>query len=207
MTGWLPVVARCSPDGYLTPELVEEFVRAFEQELAELQRSVGSERLRVSKELDGVSRRLEGVLRAIEKGAWNDTLKARLTELERSKATLADQLARLDIPAPPRLHPNAAAIYRDKVATLQASLNLPDISTEATSILRQLIDKVVLTPDADAPDGLWVELHGDLAMILALSQQAPARKASGSGGGGTSVPSGLLSVVAGIGFEPMTFRL
>ena len=51
--------------------------------------------------------------------------------------------------------------------------------------------------------GIDAQLHGDLAAILALSsdgehkQKLPANGVAGS----------LLSVVAGIGFEPMTFRL
>jgi hypothetical protein len=36
-----------------------------------------------------VERRLQGVLRAIEDGAWNDTLRKRLTELEANKSELA----------------------------------------------------------------------------------------------------------------------
>jgi len=56
---------------------------------------------------------------------------------------------------------------------------------------------------ADAPDGIEAQLHGDLAAILALSsndgrkQKLPANGVAGS----------LLSVVAGVGFEPTTFRL
>ena len=102
------------------------------------------------------------------------------------------------------MHPNAADLYRDKVADLQASLYAPDISQEATTVLRQLIDKVVLTPDGDAADGLRAELHGDLGMILAMTAApAPARKAARSGTGkgpGTDVRGSLLSVVAGTGF-------
>ena len=41
---------------------------------------------------------------------------------------------------------------------------------EATEVLRQLIDRIVLTPDVSALDGLAVELHGDLATILDTSQ-------------------------------------
>ena len=70
---------------------------------------------------------------------------------------------------------------------------------------------MVLTPQSDAPDGLHAELHGDLAMILAMvlglgdkptgTSGLPKKAAQGGAAGS------LLSVVAGIGFEPMTFRL
>src|ERR1700693_4531376 len=52
--------------------------------------------------------------------------------------------------------------------------------------LRSLIDRVVLTPAAEAPDGIEAQLHGDLLAILALSndgerkQELPADCAAGS---------------------------
>jgi hypothetical protein len=47
---------------------------------------------------------------------------------------------------------NAAEIYRRKVADLELALNDDSIKAEAGEILRSLIDRVVLTPAADAPD-------------------------------------------------------
>lgn len=44
----------------------------------------------------------------------------------------------------------------------------PAINTEVAEIPRSLIDRVVLSPARDARDGLAAELHGDLAMILAV---------------------------------------
>ena len=60
-------------------------------------------------------------------------------------------------------------------------------------------------------DGLRVELCGDLAEILSFAasdaRKVPARvNASGTKGGDVRV-LGMLSVVAGTGFEPVTFRL
>jgi hypothetical protein len=85
------------------------------------------------------------------------------------------------------------------------------LALEAAATLRELIEQVVLTPDAEAADGLRAELHGDLAVLLAFSAaEAPPRKLSrrtGSAMPGTSVRGGLPSVVAGTGFEPVTFRL
>ena len=96
---------------------------------------------------------------------------------------------------------NAAEIYRRKVADLELALNDDSIKAEAGDLLRSLIDRVVLTPAADAPDGIDAQLHGDLAAVLALSdpekQKLPAVGTVGS----------QLSVDAGVGFEPTTFRL
>jgi site-specific DNA recombinase len=71
------------------------------------------------------------------------------------------------------------------------------------TILRTLIDKVVVTPAADGT--LQVELHGEMAALLmtAARSGAPNAKRPTSGEDGRAV----LSVVAGRGFEPLTFRL
>ncbi len=102
----------------LTPELVETFVRTFEAELASLEKSKLSIRRVAADKLAEVQRRLEVVLRAIENGAWSDSLQARVTEFEWFKTALTQDLAAADQPAPAlRLHPNAAAVYRDKALT------------------------------------------------------------------------------------------
>ena len=187
----------------LTPELVEHFVRTFEAEVTRRQREAGSTQVRLPAQLGAVQRKLEGVLRAIENGAWNDSLKQRLDELEAEKRRVQEQLAEANAPTPTvRLHPNAAALYAAKVADLQASLNEETIRAEAADALSGLIEKVVLTPDATAPDGLRAELHGDLAAILHLTTVGDASgKLSGISNSknprSRSVPEGLLSVVAG----------
>ena len=196
----------------LTPELVQAAVSGFEKELANHARLAGTERLQITRELEQIDRGLKRVMQAIEEGEWSETLKTRLKELEGKKASLTVRLKNLDAPAPARLHPNAAAIYRTKVADLQTALGGTDIhGIEAAAVLRQLIEKVVLTPDARAPDGLQVDLFGDLATIFAMASSVPAlRRAANQGLGGdtrTSVLGSQLSVVAGTGFEPVTFRL
>ena len=75
-----------------------------------------------------------------------------------------------------------------------------------------MIDGISLTPDVSAPDGMRAALYGDLAEILVLaSDPEPLRRCVGGARvknpRSRYVPEGLLSVVAGIGFEPMTFRL
>jgi site-specific DNA recombinase len=189
----------------LTPDLIEEFVRSFAEEMATQQREATGNQTRLNRDLAEVERRLQGVLRAIENGAWNDSLRDRLNDLEARKTDLSGQIAAIGAPAPAvRLHPSAAAIYRAKVADLEASLNAPEIRMDAGETLRGLIDRVDLTPDATAADGLRVELHGDLAMILSLAASpAPGGDHRGGSRGQneklprTFVLGSQLSVVAG----------
>ena len=74
---------------------------------------------------------------------------------------------------------------------------------------KMVIDRVTLTPDPDAPNGLRIELQGDLAMILSLASGSTTRPGDRGGDrpAGTSVRGSQLSVVAGAGFEPAAFRL
>jgi len=195
-------------DRPLAPELVERFTRDLADELAVASREAAGARDRLEVELAGVERRLQGVLRAIEDGAW----RTRLNELEgRQTALKAELEASKAAPPVPQMHPNAAGIYRDQVARLEGALNDPENRLEASEALRGLISRVVLTPDADAPDGMRAELEGDLAEILALGDRA-TRKGGASTGGSSGGPGqtkrpgtfvlghgagGQLSVVAG----------
>jgi site-specific DNA recombinase len=190
-------------DRLLTPELVATFVSTFQQELASLQRESAHTQRRLKDQLATVDRKHEGVMCAIEKGAWNDSLQKRLNELEAQQAALREQLQTAASPAPVVcLHPNAAALYAAKVANLQAALDQPDIRIEAMEVLQTLIERIVLTPDENAPNGLAIELHGDLATILNLASSA-LESAAGSAARAKKNPQaisgsgGILSVVAG----------
>ena len=77
------------------------------------------------------------------------------------------------------------------------------------------MQQIVLTPDTEEPNGLSVDVHGDLALILNLAADHPAtarRREPLEGPRNSKLPrtyvlGSQLRVVAGIGFEPMTFRL
>ena len=93
-----------------------------------------------------------------------------------------------------------AALYKKKVENLAAALNEPSAAAEAGEIIRSLIDRIVLTPVCGM---LKVVFFGDLATLVRFSE---ARKRTNNSAGSTGEPA-LLSVVAGVGFEPTTFRL
>jgi hypothetical protein len=78
-----------------------------------------------------------------------------------------------------RLHPNLAGMYRQNVAALEQALADPEIKAEAAEIVRSQIDQITLTPDETG--GLAVELYGDLARIMPLSE-AGERKHQRPGG-------------------------
>jgi site-specific DNA recombinase len=114
-------------------------------------------------------RKIAGIMTAIEDGMYTSALKERMEALEKRKLEIEALLAEAGTPTVIRLHPNAAEVYRRKVAELELALNDDAIKAEAGEIIRSLIDRIVLTPSAGAPDGLDARLHGDLAAVLALS--------------------------------------
>jgi site-specific DNA recombinase len=86
-----------------------------------------------------------------------------------------------------------------QVEQLQHSLNHPEIRDEAVQILRGLIESVSIRP---AKDGLEIEIVGEIAKMIELGIGPNKKQASIDERMARSV-----KVVAGIGFEPMTFRL
>ena len=144
----------------LTPERVETFIRSFAEEQAQAQRESGAHRARAERKLAGINQKLQGIVRAVENGAWSDTLAARLRELERDKAVVTAELAACETPVLVQLHPNGAALYSAQVGDLEGALNDPSIRAEAGEVLRALIQRVILTPDLVAPDRLAAELEG-----------------------------------------------
>ena len=70
----------------------------------------------------------------------------------------------------PRLYPNFSELYRQKIDRLHETLNQEDVQSEASEVIRSLIDEIRLSPDDDS---LKVELYGDLAGMLALKNNSP----------------------------------
>jgi site-specific DNA recombinase len=177
----------------MAPELIAEFIRAYQAEINDAAKAAAARGGDLKRESEGVERKIAGIMAAIEDGMYTPALKERMKVLEKRKAEIEGLLAGADAPAVIRIHPNMAEVYRLKVAELEIALNDDSIKAEAGEILRSLIDRVVLTPAANAPDGIDAQLHGDLAAILALTnadgrkQKLPADGMAGS----------LLSVVAG----------
>ena len=72
--------------------------------------------------------------------------------------------------------------------------------------MRSLIEKVSLTPGPERGE-IYAKLHGDLATILEWTERQAVGKATKNKTPG-GVRAGVLeSLVAGVGFEPTTFRL
>jgi site-specific DNA recombinase len=182
----------------MAPELVEEFVRAVQKEI-NLQRRDDEALHDIKKrELTDVTRKLSGLIDAIADGLRAAGLQQRLDELEARRVQLEQDLATRST-TPVRLHPNLAQVYRRQVERLQDSLNEPEIRDEALQVLRGLVERVSIGP---AEKGLEVEIVGEIAKMVELGTGNKAKRATLDEAMTRSV-----KVVAGRGFEPLTFRL
>ncbi len=92
-----------------------------------------------------------------------------------------------------------AAHYGSEVANLVQALTAEENRPEAADLLRSLLDRIELTPNIGGK--LDIDLYGDLAGILSLAANRDRPLEA-------SDPSvQQVKVVAGAGFEPVTFRL
>ena len=170
----------------MDPQLFRVFVKEFTREFNRLRGAEGNRIEQAKSELAGIERRLKKIVDAIADGVPARTLKEELSRLEASQDELRER------------HPGLAELYRCKVAALHEALEDASTREEAMELIRSLIDAIVLVPY----DGrLRIEVRGDLAAILAFGK---GRKNPGHADRDSAEQ---IKVVAGVGFEPTTFRL
>ena len=124
-------------------------------------------------------------------------VRERLDALEERRDRLEDALADVQ-PAPlVEFHPNAADSYRKKVRDLRAALAAADDENrqEAYRGIRDLVEKIVIKPTGPYKP-VDLEIHGKLATLLQASTERTIEE-----------PKSMGALVAGVGFEPTTFRL
>ena len=102
---------------------------------------------------------------------------------------------------PTLLHPAMSEVYKRSVKNLRQALSDEGNQTEAKDLLRSLIDRIVVNPPKTDDSDVLIDIEGDLAGILSVSDKS--KKAVGLS------PNDLVQIklVAGVGFEPTTFRL
>jgi hypothetical protein len=154
----------------MDPVLFEELVHKFTVEVNRQRSGFAREKETLQGELARITKQINKLVEAIMEGADALAVNTRLKALEGQKAALEDRLVAAP-DAGPLLHPALPTIYRDMVERLEASLRQPDIGREASELIRGLIDVIILTP---VDRRLEIELRGDLAGILAISEAGKA---------------------------------
>ena len=97
------------------------------------------------------------------------------------------------------LHPNISELYARKIGDLKSLIQNDTTKHQATEIIQSLIEKIVVSPTGQRGKS-DVVLHGALASILAYANDT-------AHSGAVSSSTGRVLLVAGVGFEPTTFRL
>jgi len=185
----------------MAPDLFKEFCQEYHREVNRLR---GEENAAVEgqkAELARIERRTRKLVELItEDNAPVKALKQELKDLEARQAELERVIAVAAAPAP-LIHPNLAEVYRQKVAAMHEALHDATSRDEAFDVIRSLIDEIRLVP---VEGELRIEIRGELAGILELCRDADKTK---PGGLSTAGLAQQIKMVAGVGFEPTTFRL
>ena len=210
----------------MEPELFKEFCAEFTREVNRLRIERGTDLEGWKREQERTDRELGRLLTALKAGGPLQSIIDDMKKLEARKAELAEKLANAKEP-PPLLHPNMASLYAQRIGQLYEHLQDEDGRTQAAETFRSLIDQVTLVP---VNGELAIVLRGDLGAILRfaagrknpdfLAEAEALGNLLGSQGASWKPPRGQqktsatvsaevsqVSLVAGAGFEPATFRL
>ena len=218
----------------MEPELFREFCAEFTREVNRLRIERGADLEGWKRELDRVDKELDKIVDAILQGFPLSKLKDKSEKLEARKAELTEKLANAKEP-PPLLHPNMASLYAQRIGQLYEHLQDENGRTQAAETFRSLVDQVTLVPDdgelaivlrgdlgailrfaagkknpdflseAEALDNLLSPGSLVAGGRNSRSLRNGAGNAKTSALGATEVSQ--VSLVAGAGFEPTTFRL
>jgi site-specific DNA recombinase len=131
------------------------------------------------------------------KAPESDAILGHLNGLEERRKAIESELTEA-LPPLVELHPNVGDIYRKKVRDLRTYMAGADDENRADAFraIRELVEKVVIIPKGAPYKGYDIEIHGQLAALLEASQRGTMRE-----------PQSMVALVAGVGFEPTTFRL
>jgi site-specific DNA recombinase len=187
-------------DQLLHPDLIAEFVTEYQKEYNRLAKDASKGKANMERELSQITRKIDQIITAITEGMYHPSMKDKMTLLEDRKVILETQLAGLDADQPIRLHSGLAETYREQVANLTKALNDESCKVEAANHIRGLLNEIRLVPMGGI---LSIELVGELAGIMALSNTVPQTTNARS----NYATGSSLVMVAGVGFEPTTFRL
>jgi site-specific DNA recombinase len=187
-------------DKLMAPQVAAEAMRTYQEERNRINRDRRLSGDQDRRALEKAEKSIKEIVSAIEEGGFSRALGSRLGDLEKERDELQERLAEspLDVPD---LHPNISEHYRRKIEHLIAALASPDLTPDAGEAIRSLVERVTLTPGANRGE-IMATLQGDLVTILEWTQRSNPKNKTDTAGSRVSV-----SVVAGRGYEPLTFRL
>ena len=186
----------------LHPDVIAAYLDEIRKGAAAERRRLIAARAAEDQRLKEIEREQDRIVDAIVSGVPPERLKAKSLALEEERVSIEAARTSLDELDGLLAHPALAESYRRRCESLAALVgqdekNIPG----ARELLASMIEKIEVFPRANGERGGDLLLHGDLAAILGLNPKT--QKPATSEGDGQS----LQTVVAGVGFEPTTFRL
>ena len=143
------------------------------------------------------ARQIDNIIDHIANGTDTKSITNKLVDLEAEKESLENEVNQFEEQATVIPMHNIGQVYRTKIRQLTDGLSDPAIRLKAIETIQGLIDHIKVTP---TNTGFDVELRGELGAIMEMVDTKHERPADLTAGRS-------LSVVAGVGFEPTTFRL
>ena len=180
----------------MTPKLTKVFIAEYKSALSNLRKEAVRSKTEQLKKKDKLEVSINNIVEVVASGHASAALLTKLDALEED-LNVVEKILRPQEAKPLYFHPNLAEHYARMVNGLRALLNKPECKQEAVTALRKLIDRIDLTP---SEDGLLIDIVGNLAAMLHLTTPNMQKAISEE----TAV---AISLVAGVGFEPTTFRL
>ncbi|MFW2851123.1 recombinase family protein [Sphingomonas sp. TX0543] len=205
----------------LQPDLVAAFIEEYRNASEDARKAAFADRTKVERNRAKLTGRIERLTDMMADGIGDYAeMKSRLAAALSDRAAIERQLEDIEVAPAVSLHPNLADAYRRNVEKLSDALNAPELEAgEARLALRNLIELITAVPREEGR-GVDLLVHGRLAQILHIANDRPdlrqggrmIRLVAGARGAGkhTTGPNGadcMFELVAGTGFEPVTFRL
>lgn len=181
----------------MTKELAELFAKEFQRELERL-RSTGDDEVQLLRNrLADVESEISNLAANFTQGVVSPTLVAMLSEREAEKGKLSERLRHLEGARRADVLPHPALLerYAAKVEKAREALSDPAVRQEASQALRSLIDAITIHA---GDESTIADIVGDVSKVIEFAADEGRRPAG--------APSSI-AVVAGVGFEPTTFRL
>lgn len=176
------------------PKMIAAFLKAYHEERALLASNRRRDETKLRRRLGELTRGIEQIVDRVIAGTVTPAIEARLPAMEAERDKLQADLDALDQGAEPvTLHPSVANRYAKMVAELHTHLSdetaPPD---ELLDQVRALVTRVEIAPGPNTKGPVDISVYGPLAAFYPRISAEPQYRGK---------------LVAGTGFEPVTFRL
>ncbi len=191
-------VIKAIKSNLMDPKLFTEFCTEYTRYMNKLRIEYNSTLNAQKREFEAVDKELDKLVDALCKGVPAEKVKDRMIELEDRWKELKNILEADNKPVV-LLHPKMSITYQAKLDKLFAALSDEQLKDEASGVIRSLIDKIILSPSEGKTMG--ITLVGDLAGLLSVATKTKNPLPE------NDILLVQVKMVAGVGFEPTTFRL